>query len=49
LIKEQDSVYQDLGFELTINSIFNSLEGFVTIEFIMPNKMKKEVTIPVSI
>lgn len=49
LIKDEGIVYQDLGFELTINSIFTKLDGFVTIEFSMPNNMTKEVKIPVSI
>jgi len=44
-----NTLHQNLGIELTLNDKFEKLKGHVTIEFIMPGKIKKEVRIPVNI
>ncbi|RZK57524.1 MAG: hypothetical protein EOO87_02685 [Pedobacter sp.] len=42
-------LYQNLGIGLKLNQKFEKLKGFITIEFQMPNGIKRETKIPVNI
>ena len=42
-------LYRNLGIVFKLNQKFEKLNGFITIEFEMPNGMKKETKIPVNI
>ena len=47
---EYDEVLsQNLGIDIKLDQKFEKLNGFITIEFEMPNGIKKEVKIPVNI
>lgn len=42
-------LYRNLGILFKLNKKFEKLNGFITIEFKMPNGMEKEIKIPVKI
>lgn len=42
-------LYRNLGIVFKLNKKFEKLNGFIKIEFEMPNRMKKEIKIPVNI
>lgn len=49
LIHDASFIYQDLGLDLTVNKPFEELNGYIIIEFVMPNNITREVKIPVNI
>jgi len=42
-------ICQNLGISIKLNQKFEKLHGFMLIEFEMPNRMRKEIKIPVSL
>ncbi|PVZ87810.1 hypothetical protein C9426_09370 [Serratia sp. S1B] len=49
-LSEKDSnIYQDVGIPVKLNKEYSKLTGSITIEFTMPDEIKKEVKIPVDI
>ena len=49
LWKYNDVLNQKLGIEIELNKKFEKLKGYITIEFVMPGKIKRNVNIPVNI
>ena len=45
----ENVLYKNLGILFTLNKKFEKLNGFIAIEFEMPNGMEKEIKIPVNI
>jgi len=43
------SILQLISIDIRLDKKFEKLNGFITIEFEMPNEMKKETKIPVNI
>lgn len=49
LWKYNDVLYHNIGIDVKLDKKFEKLNGFIGIEFEMPNGMKKETKIPVNI
>jgi hypothetical protein len=49
LWKYDEILSQNLGIDIKLDQKFEKLKGFISIEFKMPNGMKKETKIPVNI
>lgn len=45
----ENVLYENLSIEISLNKKYEKLNGYVTIEFIMPNDMKREIKLPVNI
>lgn len=49
LWKYDDVLSQNIGIDIYLDQKFEKLNGFISIEFEMPNGMKKEAKVPVNI
>jgi|GEM_PF-6363639 len=49
ILEEDGFLYQDIGIDLTLTTYFKTLNGFITLEFILPKNIVQKTKIPINL